>query len=388
MKKRRSTVATVTALVIIAAVVLILVTKRRQLLNGQAIRIGVILPLTGDAAQYGKACQRGVTLAIEQLDTKGGVLDRELRVIYEDSQAIPKAAVSSINKLISLDRVHVVVGDMFSSTSLAIAPIAQESRVVLISPTASSGSVPRTGDHVFSIYPSDAYDGQFLGNELIRRWSDSSRVAIVYAQAEAMVTCKDAFRSAIKNAGFEVTSEDGVPPGTPDLSTVATRVAGGRPQVVFCALYLPELAALLREAARQGLTAKFVGVSTCYDPSLFELAGKDADGLIFSAPFFDVGSSAVEVTAFVSAYEHRFGEKPNVWGAYGYDVIRIAARGLELADGDLSRLPQALAGISGFPGATGTTSFNPDGSVVKDMRLLRADFSSRTFPLVVVGSGD
>lgn len=375
--KRNVLIGAIVAMLVAAVIVLAFVIRPAQ--SRESIEIGAILPLTGDAAQYGKACQRGIDLAIEQLNAEGGVNGRELRVIYEDSQAVPTAAVSAVNKLIAVDGVKLVVGDMFSSTTLAIAPIAQKKGVVLISPTASAQAVPQTGDHVFSIYPSDAYDGQFLGHATRRLWPDISRVAIVYAQAEAMVTCKEAFKAVIKGSEIEITSENGIPPGTRDLSTIATRIAGGRPQAIFCALYLPEMAALLRDTARQGMKAQFLGISTCYDPKLFDLAGKDAEGLVFSAPFFDVDSSAADVKTLVSKYERRYGERPNVWAAYGYDVVGIAAQGIRLSEGDPATLNSAIASISGFRGATGTTSFNSDGSVTKQMRLLKAVVSSRAF---------
>lgn len=343
------------------------------------VKIGAILPLTGDAAQYGKACQRGMDLAIEQLNAQDNTNGKALSIVYEDSQAVPATAVSAMNKLIAVDRVKLITGDMFSATTLAIAPIAQREGVVLISPTASAQAVPMTGDHVFSIYPSDAYDGEFLGKSMHKLWPSFSRVAIVYAQAEAMVTCKDAFRAAIEGAGIEITTDDGIPPGTRDLSTVVTRIASGKPQVVLCALYLPEMAVLLKEAATQRLALQFLGISTCYDPKLFDLAGNAAEGLVFSAPFFDVESGDPGVKDFVSAYEFHYGEKPDVWAAYGYDVVRIAAKGIRSSEGEPGSLYSHIASISGFHGATGTTSFNPDGSVTKQMRLLKAVVPSRSF---------
>lgn len=226
-------VALVAVAVLVGIILFVVATHQGQ---ANVVKIGAILPLTGDAAQYGKACQRGMDFAAEQLNARNDANGKTLSIVYEDSQAVPTAAVSAINKLIAVDGVKLVIGDMFSSTTLAIAPIAQRKHIVLISPTASAQAISRTGDHVFSIYPSDAYDGEFLGNSMHRLWPNFSRVAVVYTQAEAMVTCKDAFTVAIKDAGIEITSENGIPPGTRDLSTVVARIAGGKPQAVFCAL--------------------------------------------------------------------------------------------------------------------------------------------------------
>ena len=343
------------------------------------IHVGVVLPLTGDAAQYGKALQAGADLAIEQINAAGDTNAQKLVLTYEDSKAEPTAAVSAVNKLIGADHVQLVIGDMFSSTTLAIAPIAQRNRVVLVSPTASAEAVPRVGDYIFSIYPSDAYDGQFLAEAIQTLWPDSTRVAIIYAQAEAMITAKDAFKKKLQGSRFQVVSEQAVPPGTKDLSSAVTTIQPADPQIVFIAAYLPETATFLRQAAQQGLKGKFVGISTCYDPKLFELAGAAANELIFSAPFFEADSTSPQVAPFVAAFKQSYGKAPDVWAAYGYDVVKIVAHALEKSGGDSEQLRRAIASTSNYQGATGTTSFTPDRGVNKELRLLKADASSRAF---------
>ncbi len=357
--------------------------------GGQAtISIGVILPLTGDAAQYGKSLQLGADLAAEEINRKGGINGHEIRLLYEDSKGEPATAVSAINKLISFDKVEMVIGVMFSSTTLAIAPIAQQNRVVLLSPTASAVAVPRVGDYVFTIYPSDAYDGEFLANRVKELWPDSTRVAVVYVQAEAMITAKDAFARTAKEKGLSIVAEQGVAPGTRDLASVVTRVRRAKPAVVFIAAYLPETALFLRQAGQQGLNVKFVGLSTCYDPKLFELAGDAAGAVVFSAPVFDVESSAPVVSSFVNTYKQRYGNAPDLWAAYGFDAVGIAARALASSAGkDSAGLRNALAATSAYQGVTGSTSFNPDRTVTKELLLLRADTSQKKFVPVVSALG-
>ena len=96
------------------------------------IKIGAILPLSGDAATYGKALQKGMELAVIEINSESKVLDQSIVIVYEESGADAKTAVSAINKLINADKVPLIIGDMFSSTTLAIAPIAQKNKVVLL----------------------------------------------------------------------------------------------------------------------------------------------------------------------------------------------------------------------------------------------------------------
>ena len=113
------------------------------------VKIGAILPLTGDAALYGEICKSAADLAVEDINAKGGIRGRQLAIIHEDSQADPKLAVSAANKLISVDKVSAIMGAMGSSEVLALAPILNEKKVVLVSPAATSHKISDSGDYIF-----------------------------------------------------------------------------------------------------------------------------------------------------------------------------------------------------------------------------------------------
>ena len=358
------------------AIIMVLILQQGPQQDG-AITVGLILPLSGDAAVYGKALQTGAELAFEELNTTAEASGKQLRPVYEDSKADPKTAVSALAKLTSVDRVPIIIGDMFSSTTLAIAPIAQKNRVVLVSPTASALAVPRVGDYVFTIYPSDAYDGQFLAEHLAALWPSARSVAVVYAQAEAMITCKDAFKKALPPPAAIVT-EEAVPPDTRDLSPVVLNVLRSTPDVVLIVAQLPETAMFVKQAREKGLTSRFLAISTCYDPKIFEIAGDSAKDLVFSAPFFDVEGQTPHVAHFVTAYEQKYNDKPNVWAAYGYDVVKIVASALSASTKTLS-LRDIMATLPPYDGVTGRTVFNPDRTVTKTLRLLIADPATKTF---------
>ena len=182
MNKKKLWLGIGAALFAVLVIIFIVIQPKKE---PEVIKIGAILPLTGDASIYGSALKEGLDLALEEINTKGGIIGKKVVVIYEDSQADPKVAVSAINKLINIDKVKIILGEMFSSVTLAIAPIAQKSQVVLISPTVSAEAVPNVGDYIFSIYPSDAYDGKFLAN-FVYNEIEKKNAAIIFVQADAM----------------------------------------------------------------------------------------------------------------------------------------------------------------------------------------------------------
>jgi len=97
------------------------------------IDVGVILPLTGDAAVYGKAIKNGIELARHQIGTSGAI---QVNLTYEDDRGQAATAISAAQRLISEKKTFAIIGGAMSSTAEAIIPLCSQSKVVLLSPTA------------------------------------------------------------------------------------------------------------------------------------------------------------------------------------------------------------------------------------------------------------
>jgi len=115
-------------------------------------------------AAYGERSRKGVELAVEEVNGDGGINGQPLEVIYEDAKSSPKDGVSAIKELISADDVGIVVGDVLSSTTLAMAPIAERDEVILLAPGASIPSLRDAGDYIFRNWASDDYDGKAMAS--------------------------------------------------------------------------------------------------------------------------------------------------------------------------------------------------------------------------------
>ena len=333
------------------------------------IKIGVIAPLTGDAAIYGNALKTGLDLAVEEVNATGGIKDRKISLIYEDSQADPKNAISAFNKLVSINKVSVIIGDMFSSTTLAIAPLAQKNKIVLLSPTASSEEVPKTGDFIFTIYPSDSYDGTFVG-KFTTATLQKKTAAVIYVQADAMVAAKNAFIKTFTDLGGKVPIEEGYPPKTNDFRSILTKIKSVKPEVIFVPGYLEEIVKILNQAKEIGIKSQFIAISTAYDENLFSLAPNTAQGLILSAPFYDQASKQPEIVSFQEKFKKKFGDIPNVWAAYGYDAMNIVTKALNNSLTNNTPLNIELSRIKNYSGVTGSTTFFENRKVEKQLRMM------------------
>jgi branched-chain amino acid transport system substrate-binding protein len=365
-KMKKGWFALVAFLVIVAVVVMIKGTKNQ----GKEINIGAILPLTGDAGSYGAALKKGMDVALAGINAQGGINGKKLVVIVEDSQADPAKAVSAFNKLRSVDRVPMVLGDMFSAGTLAIAPIAERNKIILLSPSASAVDLTKAGDYIFRIYPSDTYDGTYLA-QFAHDKEHAKTVAIVFMQTASISAVVQVFKSEFEKAGGKVVCSEAYKEGDTDFRSQLAKAKAANPDVMFIPGYLKEMANLLKQAKEMGIKMQFLSISTFADPKILALAGGAAEGVKFSSPAFDAKSTTPEMQTFVQMFRKNYNAEPDIMAGYGYDVVNIAAQALR-ASGNITpdSIKQALYNIKDYPGVTGKTTFDSNGDVVKEMRMM------------------
>lgn len=326
-------------------------------------RIGVLLPLTGDAAVYGKAIRNGIELARAQSKSP-------LDLVYEDDRGQGVAAVSGARKLIDVDKVPAIIGGAMSSTAEAIIPICTPRQIVLLSPTATKPSLTQMGNYFFRLWPSDDYDGRIMASAAFDHLG-LKRVAILYVNLSYGSGITDVFEREFTKRGGVVVGKEGYGQGSTDFRTTLTKLAAQRPDAIFLPGYVAEITQILKQARQLNLKTRFLGVNSMYDPKLIEIAGPAAEGAVFSYPTFDAASSQPVIAQFVKAYRAKFGADPDAFAAQGYDTYKVLEKALTAgaANGgaDIARL---LHGIGTYEGPGGKISFDASGDVQKPLRLL------------------
>lgn len=339
--------------------------------EAKEIEIGAILPLTGDNAVYGVAIKNGIELGVEEISENGGIRGKKITVIFEDDRAEPSQTISAYKKLTQVNRVPLILGGVFSASSLAIAPLAQRDKVVLLSPTSSSIDLTNAGPWFFRIYPSDTYDGVFLANFAFNELK-TRNAAVLYLQVSSTTAIAKVFHEKFSSLGGKITLFEGHAEGSIDFRRSLSRLKESKADIVFLPSYLKEMAIILKQAKELGVTTQFLSISTFNDPKMIELAGNAAENVLFSTPYFDPSGSDELSRSFASSFRAKYKEAPNIWAGYGYDVVRVAAKAIETAG--KSRTPEvlreALSQISGFPGVTGMVTFDANGDVEKELNIL------------------
>src|SRR5438132_1591950 len=126
------------------------------------IRIGEVNPISGAIGQYGTTCHRGVQLAIDQTNQGGGVLGKKILLLTEDNQSKAGETSTIVRKFVTQDKVVAIIGDLTSSATLEGGPIAQASRIPMVTPLATNPKVTEIGDYIFRVCFIDEFQGRVM----------------------------------------------------------------------------------------------------------------------------------------------------------------------------------------------------------------------------------
>jgi len=332
----------------------------------EEIKIGVILSLSGNGAQYGKMILDGMNLAI-RLENENS--EQKFSLIVEDDKTEPRDGVSAVRKLINVDKVNIILGPIASSVALAVAPICQDNKVIMISPAASTPKLSNAGDYIFRIYPSDDYDGSFLADFSFNQLN-TNKSSIIYLNNDFGIGLQNKFSEKYIELGGKVLTTESFPQGSSDFRNQLQKIKRDDSQVLFIIATVKEYATILRQMKELNINRKIVAPVTFDDPQIIELAGNNAEGVFYSRPFFDPNAQDEVVKNFVSAFEQEYNSEPSILHALGFDVVNLMIREVNENGLDIDQIKSSLYDLEIFSGAAGKIRFDENGDVVKELQIM------------------
>lgn len=348
-----------TILVVLVAIAAVMVIQQCSP-SQSTIKLGATFPLTGDVASYGQKAKRGIDLAVDEQNAKGGLLGKQVIVDFQDDRNDKKEAVTIMTKFATIDKLPVVFGSAGSGISLAIAPLANRYKVVLISPISSSSQLSTEGgEYFFRTCPADDQQAEILSNWVFN--SGARKVALVYTNNSWGKPLADGFQQKYETLGGKVISSEGVQESSSDFRTLITKLKGIEGlDAVVSPTYPKEGGVFVKQAKELGLTVRLFGGDNWGSPEFLTIAGSAAEGVFYTAPS---ESTSPTYTDFAQRYKARYGEEPDVFGGYSYDAAIAVFRAIETAgQADSDNFRQALRGIS-FTGVSGEIAFRSNGDL-------------------------
>lgn len=321
----------------------------------EQIKIGIMTPLTGDVASWGEMQRRATELALETVN------DVKVKIIFEDDRADPKVGVNAFKKLVEVDKVPIVVGSPASNVTLAVAPMANERKVVLLSSGSTATEVGKAGPYVFRIMPSDEVQSSIMAN-----WASElgyQKIAIIYEENAWGRGLMEAFTKDFAAKGGNIVTVQVAEPNATDFRTQLSKIKSLNPDSIFAPLYTRGAGLMIKQARELGLKQQILGADVYETPELISAGGSAVEGVLYTTYGEYHGT---EYQDFAKRYKEKYGVDPEIYATYCYDAFLVAIQAIrKIPKGkeiNGSNIRDAILSIINFRGVTGISSFNGKNS--------------------------
>ncbi len=338
------------------------------------IKVGEFASLTGKEATFGQSSHEGTSLAIEEINTAGGVLGKKLELLTEDTQSKAGEPATVVNKLISRDGVVAVLGEVASSRSLEAAPICQQNKIPMISPSSTNPKVTESGDYIFRVCFIDPFQGTVMANFATKTLKAKKIAVFTDAKSDYSKGLAKFFKDQFTANGGTITAELDYNGGDKDFKAQLTAIKATSPDGVFVPGYYTDVAIICIQAKQLGLNVPFFGGDGWESEKLVEIGKEAVEGTYFSTHYHsDVGSAKSK--SFVANYKKRFnGKTPDALSACAYDSAFVLADAIKRAGSTEGlKVRDALAATKGLEAVTGTITINEKRDPVKAAVILKVE---------------
>ena len=332
----------------------------------ETIKIGEYASLTGKEAAFGQSSHKGTLLAVEEIDSKGGVLGRQVELITDDNQSKQGESATIVKKLIFREKVVGILGEVASMRSLEAAPLCQAYKIPMISPSSTNPKVTEIGNYIFRVCFIDPFQGTVMA-KFAKETLKIHRVAVLTSVSSAYsVGLAKYFKQRFTDDGGEVVIEQKYTEGDKDFNAQLTAIKAAGVEGIFIPGYYTEAALICRQARELDMKIPLFGGDVWEAPELVKIGGEAVEGCYYSTHYSpQVDTPAVK--EFVARFKARFGgEVPDAMAALGYDSAEVMVDAIRRAGStEGPAIREALAATKGYQGVTGDTTMDKDRNASK-----------------------
>jgi len=338
--------------------------------------VGVLLPITGSVAAYGQMIWAGIRLAQRLRPT---ALGRPVKLVLVDNKSDSVEAANGASRLLQKERAVAILGPATSSRALAAAPMAEQGKVPLISPTATNPNVTQGRHYVFRVCFIDPFQGQIAARYAFQNLKARRAAILIDVSQDYAVGLAAFFAREFKRLGGKVVVQAKCNTGDQDYSAQLGTIQAARPDLLYLPNYYTEDALVARQAYELGLRVPLLSGDGAQAPELLKIGGPAVEGLAFTAHFHRAGATSPQAKRFLELYAQeqaagRIKEDLTGFHVLGADAYLVLVDALERAgSAEGPKLRGALAGTKNFSGISGKITIGEDGNAVKSAVILKVD---------------
>jgi branched-chain amino acid transport system substrate-binding protein len=333
--------------------------------GAQDMAIGLAGPITGSEAAFGDQMRRGAEMAIADLNAKGGILGRKLRLVTGDDACDPKQAVAVANKMVS-EKVAVVIGHYCSSSSIPASAVYNEGGLLQITPASTNPALTdeaakKGWNNVFRTCGRDDVQGVVAGKYLSDKYK-GKKVAVIHDKTAYGKGIADETKKAMNAAGLQEAMYESINKGDKDFTALVSKMKQAGIDAIYYGGYQNEAGLMVRQARDQGFNAVFIGADALVTDELFKIAGPATNGLLMTfSPDPRKNPAAKPIVEKFKAQSF----DPEGYTLYTYAALQVFAEAAAKAKSvKLEDVSKAMKDGSTYQTVVGPIKFDSKGDVV------------------------
>ena len=339
--------------------------------SGDTITIGTVTTNSGTAAAYGEAEVKGFELAVSEINAKGGINGKKVKLESMDDKGDATEASNAYNKLAGDNNVLAVAGPTISATTAAVAPLADQSKLVTIAPAATSDSI-ETGNYLFRTCFKDSYQGEVAARFAAENLK-VKKVAVLYGTGDPYSSgVGEAFAKAAEKLGLEVVDkESSSSADDTEYSAQLQKIQASGAELLYAPYYYSVAGPYIIPQARSVGFEGYVMGPDGYDGLKLTGDKSQYNKTYYTTHYSADDNTNSKVQDFIKSYKSKNNAEPNTFAALGYDTIYMIKQAIEKAGKNATRedVRNAVAGMT-FDGVTGKFTMDKSGSPTKSVIVL------------------
>ncbi|MBL7884281.1 MAG: ABC transporter substrate-binding protein [Bacteroidia bacterium] len=341
--------------------------------NNRRIKIGAIFSSTGVAGDYGKKSSEGIQFAVDAINANGGINGKEIEVVYEDAKSNPKDAISALNKLVTIDNVKIILGDVYSSTTKVLIDNLPDD-ILLFAPGASSPELTNLKSNFIRNWTSDDFDGSAMANVVLS--NGVNEISTLTQNSDYTISLNKAFVSDFKKGNGRILSQINFDSEKNDYKPLLQKLKDEEIKTIYLTALSKEMGLILKQSRELNYSPQWFSNLTVNSDDCKKIAGSTRDGVIFSKPYIDLSYTSEVAQKFIDDYRRKYGSEPDETVCHAYDAMNLIAEAMKHEGTNINKLIKYINSINNYKGLSGVTTFDGKGGVVKSIEVLKVSGDS------------
>lgn len=331
--------------------------------EADSVKVGVLAPLTGANAEFGKAFEVAMTMAMEEVNAAGGINGKTLELVFQDSKGDAKESSDLCRQYVDNEDIVAVLGDFTSTACMADAPIVKEAEMAILSPTASNPAFTEMNDCTFGIIGKQDADSRYYAHYVLQEYAGVDNVGIIYIESDWGNAAMSNFVDEAGKIGLNIVEMASFVQDEKDFSSIITKMKAANPDHIAI-MDQGATSQIINQIRTSGWDVSLSTNGPGTSQQLIDLCGENCEGLLLTTPFFFDPENEKEM-AWRDEFTERAGFAPTVHSVNAYDCALLISEAIRQCGDDITRenVRDKLAAIDFSGGLTGQIKFDETGSM-------------------------